>query len=85
MSQLIKLEKRFENVLEKLELALSKNNLKEDANIYKKKGAIVKGSHHNIHDLLVKIEYLEKAAANDANEIDKLVGKLKEIFELEDD
>ena len=45
----------------------------------------MKGSHHNIDDLLVKIEYLEKAATNDANEIDKLVRKLKEIFELEDD
>ena len=85
MSQLIKLERRFENALEKLELALSKNNLKEDAKNSKKKEAIVKGIHHNIDDLLVKIEYLEKAATNDANEIDKLVRKLKEIFELEDD
>ena len=85
MSQLIKLEKRFEKALEKLELALSKNNLKEDAKNSNKKSAIVKGSHHNIDDLLVKIEYLEKAATNDANEIDKLVRKLKEIFELEDD
>ena len=85
MSQLIKLEKRFENALEKLELALSNNNLKEDAKNSKEKEAILKGSHHSIDDLLVKIEYLKKAATNDANEIDKLVRKLKEIFELEDD
>ena len=85
MSQLIKLEKRFETALEKLELALSKNNLKEEAKNFKKKEGIVKGSPHNIDDLLLKIEHLEKAATNDANEIDKLVRKLKEIFELEDD
>ena len=85
MSQLIKLEKRFENALEKLELALSKNNLKEDTTISKKNEDVEIGSRHNIDELLVKIEYLEKAAKNDANEIDKLVRKLKEIFEFADD
>ena len=85
MSQLVKLEKRFENALAKLELTLAKNNLKEAFDSSQEKEEIMKESHHNIDDLLVKIEYLEKAATNDANEIDKLVRKLKEIFELEDD
>ena len=84
MSQLIKLEKRFENLLEKLERALTKN-LSGASDWSKKKEAIVKESHNNIDDLLGKIEHLEKAAKNDANEIDKLVRKLKQIFELEDD
>jgi len=35
--------------------------------------------------LLTKIAQLERAAKNDADEIDKLVKKLREIFELEYD
>mgnify|MGYP001164184888 CR=1 FL=1 len=85
MNQLIKLEKRFENAFGKLEHALGKNNSREASESSKKKLGIVKDSHNNIDDLLVKIDHLEKAAKNDANEIDKLVGKLKEIFELEND
>ncbi len=85
MSQLIRLEKRFEDVLEKLKLALGKNNVGKFSGTSNKKEVILKGSDYNIDDLLVKIDHLEKAAKNDANEIDKLVGKLKEIFELEDD
>tara|TARA_B100001057_G_C22568150_1_gene840057 strand:+ start:199 stop:456 length:258 start_codon:yes stop_codon:yes gene_type:complete len=85
MSQIIKLEKRFENALEKLELALAKNNLREPSESSKKEEVIMKGSQNNIDDLLEKIDHLEKAAKNDANEIDKLVRKLEEIFELEHD
>ena len=85
MNQLIKLEKRFENAFVKLEHALGKNNLREASESSKKKLGIAKGSHNKIDDLLVKIDHLEKAAKYDANEIDKLVGKLKEIFELEND
>ena len=85
MSQLVKLEKRFENALEKLELALARNDLKQASESSKEKEQILKASHNNIDDLLVKIDKLEKATKNDAEEIDKLVGKLKEIFELVDD
>ena len=85
MNQLIKLEKRFEKALEKLELTLAKNNLRQASDSQEKEEGIVKQSHNNIDDLLVKIDHLEKAAKNDANEIDKLVSKLKEIFEIEDD
>ena len=85
MSHLVKLEKRFENALEKLELALASNDLKQVSESSKKKEQIMKESHNNIDDLLVKIDKLEKATKNDADEIDKLVRKLKEIFELVDD
>ena len=81
MSQLVKLEKRFENALEKLELALANNDLKQTSASSKEKEQIRKDSHNNIDDLLIKIDRLEKAAKNDADEIDKLVRKLKEIFE----
>ena len=81
MSQLVKLEKRFENALKKLELALANNDLKQISESSKEKEQIRKDSHNNIDDLLIKIDRLEKAAKNDADEIDKLVRKLKEIFE----
>ena len=81
MSQLVKLEKRFENALKKLELALANNDLKQISQSSKEKEQIRKNSHNNIDDLLIKIDRLEKAAKNDADEIDKLVRKLKEIFE----
>ena len=81
MSQLVKLEKRFENALEKLELALANNDLKQTSESSKEKEQIRKDSHNNIDDLLIKIDRLEKAAKNDADEIDKLVRSLKEIFE----
>ena len=81
MSQLVKLEKRFENALKKLELALANNDLKQISESSKEKEQIRKNSHNNIDDLLIKIDRLEKAAKNDADEIDKLVSKLKEIFE----
>ena len=84
MSQLIKLEKRFESALEKLELAFAKNPMKisEDPKVKKE---IINESHDNIDDLLVKIAQLEKEAKNDADEIDRLIKNLREIFEIEDD
>jgi len=85
MSQIVKLEKRFETALEKLELALAKNNVMEPLEVSYKKAENTNDSHYNIDELLVKIEKLEKAAKSDANEINKLVRKLEEIFELEDD
>ncbi len=85
MSQLVKLEKRFENALEKLELALASNNVREVPDgIYKKK-EVAGESHNNIGDLLIKIERLEEAAKKDAAEIDKLVSKLKELLEADND
>ena len=85
MSQLVKLEKRFESALEKLELAFANINVLNISEGPKGKKEIIKESHNNINDLLVKIDQLEKAAKNDADEIDKLVKKLREIFEIEDD
>ena len=85
MSQLVKLEKRFESALEKLELAFAKINVLNISDGPEEKKEIIKESHNNINDLLVKIDQLEKAAKNDADEIDKLVKKLREIFEIEDD
>ena len=85
MSQLIKLEKRFESAFEKLELAFSRNKSIKIPDDPKEKKEITKESDNNIDDLLVKIAQLEKATKNDADEIDKLVEKLKEIFEIEDD
>ena len=85
MSQLVKLEKRFESALEKLEQALAKNNLMKISESPEGNKEIIKESRNNIDDLLFKIAQLEKAAKNDAYEIDKLVKKLKEIFEIEDD
>ncbi len=85
MSQLVKLEKRFEIALEKLELALAnKNPLTRPDSPYEKKD-IIKENHNNIDDLLTKIAQLERAAKDDADEIDKLVKKLREIFEIEYD
>ena len=85
MSKLVKLEKRFENAIEKLKLALASNDLEQASESSKEKDQPMKDSYNKIDDLLVKIDKLEKAAKSDANEIDKLVRKLKEIFELVDD
>ena len=74
MSQIIKLEKRFEVAFEKLERALAEKNLSiQEKNMYRSNG--------KIGELLSKIDRLEKAAENDANEIEKLVKKLKVILE----
>ena len=81
MSYFVKLEKRFEKAIEKLELELKSNYFKKASESSKEKEQIRKDSHNNIDELLIKIDRLEKAAKNDADEIDKLVRSLKEIFE----
>ena len=85
MTQLVKLEKRFEIALEKLELALANKNLGEVSGSIDKKDKDVEKTHHNIDDLLIKIGILEKAAKSDAAEIDRLIEKLKEILETNND
>ena len=85
MNNLVKLEKRFENVIEKLKLALANNDLERALEGSKENEQTMRESHKNIDELLFKIDTLEKATKSDADEIDKLVRKLKEIFELVDD
>ena len=85
MTQLVKLEKRFEIALEKLELALANKNLGEVSGRVNKKDKDVEIKAHNIDDLLIKIGNLEKAAKSDAAEIDRLIKKLKEILETNND
>ena len=85
MTQLVKLEKRFEIALEKLELALVNKNLGEVAGSIDKKDKDVEIKAHNIDDLLIKIGNLEKAAKTDAAEIDRLIKRLKEILETNND
>ena len=80
MTQLVKLEKRFEIALEKIELALAKKNLGEASGSIDKKDKDVEKNSHNTDDLLIKIGKLETAAESDAEEIDRLITKLKEIF-----
>jgi uncharacterized protein YfeS len=85
MTQLVQLEKRFEIALEKLELALVNKNLGEVSGSIDKKDKDVEIKAHNIDDLLIKIGNLEKAAKSDAAEIDRLIKKLKEILETNND
>ena len=85
MTQLVKLEKRFEIALEKLELALANKNLGEVSGRIDKKDKDVEKKAHNIDDLLLRIGKLEKAAESDAAEIDRLIKKLKEILETNND
>ena len=85
MTQLVKLEKRFEIALEKLELALVNKNLGEVSGSVDKKDKDVEIEAHNIDDLLIKIGNLENAAKSDAAEIDRLIKKLKEILETNND
>ena len=85
MSQLVKLEKRFEVALEKLELAFANKTPVKISESPNEKKELIKENHNNIDDLLTKIAQLERAAKNDADEIDKLVKKLEEIFEIEYD
>ena len=85
MTQLVKLEKRFEIVLEKLELALANRNLIKDSGSIDKKDKDVEKLPHNIDDLLIKIGKLEKAAESDAEEIDRLIMKLTNIFNINND
>ena len=85
MSELVNLEKRFENALEKLELALAKNNISKAAERLNEKQEVNKDIPHNKDDLLNKVKKLEKAAASDAEQIDKLVKELENIFEIDND
>ena len=85
MSQLVKLEKRFEVALEKLELAFANKTPVKISESPNKKKELIKVNHNNIDDLLTKIAQLERAAKDDADEIDKLVKKLREIFGIEYD
>ena len=85
MTQLVKLEKRFEIALEKLELALVNKNLGEVSGSIDEKDKDVEIKAHNIDDLLIKIGNLEKAAKSDAAEIDRLIEKLKKILETNND
>ena len=86
MSQLVKLEKRFEDAIEKLEFALTNKFMKDEVpDTFDEKKEVSKKNDDNIENLQKKIEHLEKAAKNDAKEIDKLVMKLKEILETEND
>ena len=85
MTQLVKLEKRFEIALEKLELALANKNLSEVSGRIDKKDKDVEKTPHNSDDLLIKIGKLEKAAESDAKEIDRLIEKLRNILEIEND
>lgn len=86
MSQLVKLEKRFEDAIKRLELALSDKIVsKEASGSFNEKEKLSKQGYDNIEKLLNRIAYLEKAAENDAKEIDKLISKLQEILEAKND
>ena len=86
MSQLVKLEKRFEDAIKRLELALSDKIVsKEVSSIFNEKEEVSKQGRDNIEKLLNRIAYLEKAAENDAKEIDKLISKLQDILEAKND
>ena len=85
MSELVNLEKRFENALEKLERALANNKMDKATENFNKKEEVNKDINHNMDDLLNKINMLEKAAENDAEEIDKLVRELEKVLETDND
>lgn len=85
MNELVNLEKRFENALEKLERALANNKMDKATENFNKKEEANKDINHNIDDLLNKINRLEMAAENDAEEIDKLVRELEKVLETDND
>ena len=85
MTKLVILEKRFEIALEKLELALANKNLGEASGTIDKEDKGMGKNTHNIDDLLIKIGKLEKAAESDAEEIDRLIMKLKKMLETNND
>ncbi len=85
MSELVNLEKRFEKALEKLERALANNKMVKATENFSKKEEVSKDINYNIGDLLNKINRLEKAAENDAEEIDKLVRELEKVLETDND
>ena len=55
MSELVNLEKRFENALQKLERALANNKMVKATENFSKKEEVSKDINHNIGDLLNKI------------------------------
>ena len=85
MSELVNLEKRFENALEKLERALANTKMDKATENFNKKEEVNKDINHNTDDLLNKINRLEKSAENDAKEIDKLVRELEKVLETDND
>ena len=85
MSELVNLEKRFENALEKLEVALANNKMGKAAENFNEKEEVINDTHYNIDDLLNKIRKLEKAAESDAEEIDRLVRELEKVLETDND
>ena len=85
MIELVNLEKRFENALEKLERALANNKMGKATENFNKKEEVNKDIDHDVDDLLNKINRLEKAAENDAEEIDKLVRELEKVLETDND
>ena len=85
MSELVNLEKRFEKALEKLERALANNKMDKATENFNKKEEVNKDINQNIDELLNKINRLEKAAENDAKEIDKLVRELEKVLETDND
>ena len=85
MTELVNLEKRFENALEKLELAFANNNISKASENFNEKEEVIKDINYNIDDLLKKIRKLEKAAEDDAEEIDKLVRELEKVLETDND
>ena len=85
MSELVNLEKRFENALQKLERALANNKMVKATENFSKKEEVSKDINHNIGYLLNKINRLEKAAEKDAEEIDKLVRELEKVLETDND
>ena len=86
MSQLVKLEKRFEDAIKRLELALSDKIVSNKVSgSFNEKEEVSNQGRDNIEKLLNRIAYLEKAAENDAKEIDKLISKLQEILEAKND
>ena len=85
MSELVKLEKKFEIALEKLELALANKGTVKIPESSNENKEIIRENHNTVDELLTKIAQLERAAKDDADEIDKLVKKLRDIFEIEYD
>ena len=85
MSELVALEKRFENALERLELALANNDISKSAENFSENEEVTTDINHSIDNLLNKIKKLEKAAKNDAEEIDKLVRELEKVLEIDND
>ena len=47
MSKLVNLEKRFENALEKLELAFANNNISKASENFNEKEEVIKDINHN--------------------------------------